>query len=1602
MAKKLFRLFLYSLILLGALFTALHFIIASPKAQQRILSSVSNKLSKELQTQVTIDSVAFIPYGKISLFTIHIPTPENGEFLNLERVDFSIYSLNFLKKKLHPKSLKMKGVQVNLQRAPYSEKWNYDFLKKDKKAKKTNQGWQWSFTRGALEINELSVVFKDSFKGNDIQVQVPNTQFRFHQWDAQSKLIDVSSIRFDKPDVYVGIINDRRNEENILLDPTKHSLQDLIENYKHSLFNPQKWEIDIAQVKLIDAVFQLRYEERPFNKLTFDYRNIDVHDIDIELRSLKLKGDSIETYISLLNGKDRTGLEIKSLNSQLSISPTKVIFDQLKLQTGYSYIEGEYSMSYPNFFAFLDYNNAVYMHADFKNKTKVAWKDLNYFATALDFLNHNITSLEGEMGGYVNHLKGTNILLWDGINTVNTDVEIIGLPETEITTYDFQNIKLQTNAMGMAYYVPNIDFQEYATHLSRIEINGDLKFSEQSLDFEGKANTNQGDLTAHLNLQNPYDTERIKLTEGFFALENMQIGYLLDNKQSLQLTGKLDFIENTNSSNSAYHLNSFWPEILWNEKKLDAVSFNALGNTNSWKGQLRFDNHYGQLKTNVTYAKNHEKHQWNIDQELNNFQAKHLGSVMQNSKVSISGKWMVKILQTASQTEADVQTVYLMNQKTGSFFHPLALAYQSNTEKSSLSVNSKDLDLKLTGKWNWNNIINFPKYIQKDIIESSSSKYFIKDKSTDFNIRLSYEDTDSLLPSFIPELKTQGQYTAQLNFNAQKEELTWNAHAPFLQWQGVSFNDLKSLGNFEDQVLISETTADDVGYNHIEWLKNWKMMGNSSEKGILFSLSSEGGELINSLEMKALLSNYEDNYELKFLPSKFKVKSETWHFPYTHSNYHIRYANNNLTFNNLTFESEKQKFNIETTHGLEESLHRVRFQDLNLNLLNGFIEASNYEIQGNLNGTLVIENQTNKDPLLYFDIVGNDLSVQEHKLSHLKTTGFIDLKKQFIHWNQHKMSHEESELVWDGKFYWTDLAKTNHSLDITMNNIPVAWSHVFLKNVLTDLDGHLSGTLNLKGNFSQPIWNGQITAQNVQFKPMVTGVLYTVPEAKVLVENNLWKIPSLDIQDKNDWIASGSGLIKSETWSKWHLSIQAQSEKIQILDLGVNDQNYYYGDINGKAFFSLEGPFDHLVVRVNASPLSNSKLFIPINDESEIQQYGYIQFRQKTPNVDKRVKSDRIDFYLQTSIDPNLEITLILDEVLKDKITARGNGYIQMSSNAQNPLKMNGTYTIDQGTYDFVFRQLEIINFRKKFIIQSNSVIKWDGDPWNALLDVKGYALVKARLFDLISSEADRMNLSNQEIRDAQTPQPILVNLEMNGFLNNPVFDFSLALEEGRSLGTLAYQKLQRINQDARMLINQVGSLLLLEQFVPNEGISNVNLATGSINNMSEIVSSAASSQITNFANKVLGMEDLVIGVKYKNYNFTDPQDIRTIQHLNRNEAGIQVRKNFLSNRLMVEVGGSYDWGRVESEKYTTDFLGDFRIQYFITEDGKIRLNAFRNSQYDVLYGKTVARQGLGIGYKKSFNNFRFIKKDSIKYETIKSPTMDSLNVLSERSKKSI
>src|SRR5690606_41545853 len=122
----------------------------------------------------------------------------------LKSFKFSVVAIKFRKKLALPNPLNAEGIILTLSRAITSEKWNYYFIKKKKNNSKNKNNWE--IIKGRFNIKDFTLVYADSLKGNMVDIQIPNLEFKLKKWSSLDKKILINRIRFENPKVYVGIL----------------------------------------------------------------------------------------------------------------------------------------------------------------------------------------------------------------------------------------------------------------------------------------------------------------------------------------------------------------------------------------------------------------------------------------------------------------------------------------------------------------------------------------------------------------------------------------------------------------------------------------------------------------------------------------------------------------------------------------------------------------------------------------------------------------------------------------------------------------------------------------------------------------------------------------------------------------------------------------------------------------------------------------------------------------------------------------------------------------------------------------------------------------------------------------------------------------------------------------------------------------------------------------------------------------------------------------------------------------------------------------------------------------------------------------------------
>jgi hypothetical protein len=276
-----------------------------------------------------------------------------------------------------------------------------------------------------------------------------------------------------------------------------------------------------------------------------------------------------------------------------------------------------------------------------------------------------------------------------------------------------------------------------------------------------------------------------------------------------------------------------------------------------------------------------------------------------------------------------------------------------------------------------------------------------------------------------------------------------------------------------------------------------------------------------------------------------------------------------------------------------------------------------------------------------------------------------------------------------------------------------------------------------------------------------------------------------------------------------------------------------------------------------------------------------------------------------------------------DVLEGKGSGSLRIEYPHSGDLSMNGTVTLQEGTYLFTLENL----MNKPFSVEPGATLSWTGDPYHA--GVQLTALYKTR-----TNPSAYLGLTSQE------RLPVDVKLAVTGDLMQPDLGFDISLPTAGSAVQAALQS-RLVTPDEKT--TQVLSLLTLHSFWDQgQGWS----ATG-VNALETNTTQVLAQQFSNFMSQGLG-ENWDVQLAYAN-------DSRALQR----QMDASIGRSFLDNRLKVMT----EWGIPMGAQQSNVGLGDITLTYQLSADGRWTATAYSVRNSDMAFtGQPVAqKQGLGV-----------------------------------------
>lgn len=1330
--------------------------------------------------------------------------------------------------------------------------------------------------------------------------------------------------------------------------------------------------IEIDKVTLADIGLFYDNMDKPYQDLTIDPSHVKLNKIIGEISDLRVYADSISADINSLSCDVSSNLiQLKRLKTKSLFTTNSIILDQLILETNRSSVDGDFHIYFDSNKAFLDPFNQLEMEVRI-NKGQLDMRELSLFARIPDQIKNDKLSVSGVLSGPISRLKGDQVSfeIGDFLN-FKGDIFSAGLPDIHET---FLDIDLRSFDFKVNKFFTKIGRDSLQVPLSVARIDYSGRFTGFLSDFVTKGNfkTEAGDLYTDLNLKiNNYPDNTSY--NGFLSTKKFDLGLVLGDSSLFQkIAGQGSLKGKGLSKESAdFFLKSNISKVGLNGYQYVNISTDGEFKSEFFNGKIVIDDPNIQLKIDGKIDLSNEKEEIKAKINIDSTNLKNLFLTNQNFIVSaktdieISGFGVDRVTGIAEITDLLIQN----EGKELELDNALVSLKKVNDDRIVL-VQSTDIQAELSGNFELSELIPDISRLGKELLielDNDSTvldRYYLdlkkQKESSPYSIQftLDISDPKSYLSPFIEDLYISEQINIYGGFNkGEKTDLSINFISDSINYQGKAFTDSYTALN-----VTKESQADRV-FSQLEvysdkqyWtdqivtydLKSvWSWDGNH----INFDLAVNPPDSFNAVDLKGDVFFREDFTELKFDTSFVKLDGHVFEFNEEHN---ITYLNqseqHSIEIQDLILSDGSQSLTINgvwSNRLLTDISFRIK--DIDATNLSALTQR---KLEGIINGEIKLKSDEEKNNYFTGRVTVNSLFIDDFQVGDLlaSTNWNKNEQKLIVDFNINREGVNSIKILGD-----IFIKENEKILDLkaSFDGARVQLLEPYLKGVVSGLTGEVTGQLNITGILDYPVITGDAMLENgaLVVDYLKTNYKFTgklgFRQDKILLSD----IKVIDFKGNKGF---ASGEIIHNGFKDLLIDVKANILNFNVLNTNANDNDLFYGEAYASGEVGFYGTPKNLKISANAVTNKNTKIYIPLSEESSSEVKDYISFIDFSDTLsirnqdtgEKDLKGIELDFVLDVTPDAYFE--LIFDINSGDIIRGRGNGDIKLTVNTEGDFSMFGDYEIKEGGYNFTL--YNIIN--KEFEIIPGSRITWYGDPYKAILDIEATYSQLTSLSPIINQEG------------ITTRSNAIVKLYLDGQMLSPDINFDIEIKD-YPLEYAIYIDAFRasIKSDKQELNRQVFSLLILKKLFEGQGF----VASEAIGvSVSEFVSNQLSYWITQVD------ENLEIDVDFSNL---DEDAFNTFQ--------LRLSYKFLDGRLRVTRGGGFGTvspeGSVEPNTIGS-IIGDLTLEYLLTPDGKLRVKMFTRNNRNAFEDNYSFETGASLRYVRSFDYLKEIwQKNQVK-----------------------
>ncbi len=1322
-------------------------------------------------------------------------------------------------------------------------------------------------------------------------------------------------------------------------------------------------DIEAFQVKLSGFRFRM---VNPFSagyndkNGSVNFSNLDASNINIEIRDLKVWGDSLSANIKSLTLEEKSGFNIKNLATFGSFANGGIYLRDFSFDDGYSAIDAlKLNLLFDSFKAFSHFTDLVHFDVVL-SRSKLSFVTLSAFAPSLKD-NKLLINIDGAFEGPVSAIKTNNLKVSSesGLSYLELDARITGLPDIDETTafLDIRNSTTTTN--DIAFIISTINgskpinalknlsplvrysfegriaglFEDFVTsgtltsNIGTIHIDALIKGNQSGkggMELSGNLEAQEFDLG---KLIQNNSLGKFSLTTNLSAKFGKEVGGTSLSIDSLSID-KFEFNDYTYQNIYAagkYERETFDGKIICRDPNLNLLFQGIISTSPVSKANSYYDFYADVIYADIA-ALNFDKRD-----TLSAVSMKSMANFTRNTKGDIEGT-------------INVRDLNFENSKGD--FHIGDISIQSSSLRDNYTLFLRSAFANATYRGGsfitgfFQKVMELTLYSNLGALFDNGERELVEDNGN-FSLEVDFLDTRAISEMILPGLFIGNGSTLRAGID-KGEAFNLKIESDGLRFGSIFADNLRLLLNSSSKGIESSISSDRLHFSGLNLDSNRVNVSAHNNQVRVKSEYSNKGSLENRLDFlsdiqftkidgsKSLIT------DITIYPSEIYLNGENWKF----SGSKVVNQDSTFVFHDLYLYSGEQYLGLDgiISNNPYDTLSVV-LNNLQISPLNYILGLDELGIRGSLSGFASVSNLFNS-PEITADFVGKEMEINKKDFGELLVASRWNNQAKIFEIDLENQFENRKALITKGFFRPKD---SFLSLDLDLDNLHANYFEPFLEGIVSSVNGGVTGSVKLEGPGDKLLLTGSgVTLNDLSFLVDFTNVRYALNGPVILTENGI-NLNNVAIKDRFGNTGRISGGLNYRYFKDISMNTSIMFSGLEALNTTEEDNSSFYGTAFTTGRLAITGPLERIMMDITVTTNRNTSIHIPLSSATDVSGSNLLTFVQPSSKyydqngnpvtIMKSPSGSELIVKLRANMTPDAAMLIEIDKSVGDIITGYGSGLVTLDINPSKDLfSIQGDYRIQRGSYKFVLQGF----IERDFTIQEGGNIGFNGDIMKTNLNLTANYRTKAAINTLI---ADTSAVASRRTVDCQ--------INMTGQLMNPRLGFNIEIPD---IDPITKARVNAALNSDDKVVRQVMSLLVSGSFIPDVQSSIVNNSTILYSNATEVLS--------NQINKIFNQLDIPLDLSF---NYQPGQN-------GRDMFDAAVSAQLFNNRVVVN-------GNIGSARYldrSGDVVGDLDVEIKLDDKGRFRAKAFSHSadQYSN-YLDNSQRNGLGLVYQEEFSSFR-------------------------------